>query len=200
MPAHKASPIQLSPEQECRLKASVRAHLTPQNPAERPRIILLASTGLETGETAVQLGLWRKTACDWRRRWQDTAPSAGVAARLSDAPRCGTPATFSPEAICRIIVMPCEDPETLDVPISHWSQSDLAGPPGRRPRHRRKHLARLRRAFIKREAKLNPHLIRYWLTPKPDPDFDTKCADICAVYEAAPAAAEQGGQTVPVDQ
>ena len=26
-----------------------------------------------------------------------------------------------------------------------------------------------------------PHLNRYWLTPKPDPDFDEKCADICKV-------------------
>ena len=34
------------------------------------------------------------------------------------------------------------------------------------------------------------------LTPKPDPDFDTKCADICAVYQAAPTAAEQDVQTV----
>jgi putative transposase len=49
-----------------------------------------------------------------------------VAARLSDAPRCGAPATFTPEAICRIMAMACEDPETLDVSISHWSQSELA--------------------------------------------------------------------------
>jgi hypothetical protein len=43
-----------------------------------------------------------------------------VAARLSDAPRCGAPATFTPEAICQIMALICEDPETLDVPISHW--------------------------------------------------------------------------------
>ena len=54
--------------------------------------------------------------------------------------------------------------------------------------------------FLRKEAKLKPHLNRYWLTPKPDPGFDTKCADICAVYEAAPAAAGQGGQTVSIDE
>jgi transposase len=47
---------------------------------------------------------------------------------------------------------------------------------------------------------LKPHLNRYWLTPKPDPGFDEKCADICAVYQAAPAVAEQGGQTVSIDE
>ena len=36
--------------------------------------------------------------------------------------------------------------------------------------------------------------------PKPDPDFDTKCADICAVYQAAPTAAAQGVQTVSIDE
>jgi len=62
----------------------------------------------------------------WRRRWQDAAATAGVAARLSDAPRCGAPATFTPEVICQIMALACTDPETLDVPISHWSQSELA--------------------------------------------------------------------------
>ena len=126
MPAHKALPIQLSSAHECELRSLVRAHSTPQKLAERARIILLAATGLGVDETARQLGIWRKTAGHWRRRWRDAEASAGVAARLSDAPRCGAPAMFTPEVICRIMAMACEDPETLDVPISHWSQSELA--------------------------------------------------------------------------
>ena len=104
----------------------MRAHSTPQKLAERARIILLASNGRGVSETADQLGIWRKTAGHWRRRWRSAEASAGVAARLSDAPRCGAPATFTPEAICQIMALACEDPETLDVPISHWSQSELA--------------------------------------------------------------------------
>ena len=42
--------------------------------------------------------------------------------------------------------------------------------------------------------------MRGWLTPKPDPEFDTKCADICTVYVAAPEAAEQGIRTVSIDE
>src|ERR1700719_854453 len=52
------------------------------------------------------------------------------------------------------------------------------------------HLAALGGAFFKKEADLKPHRFRYWLTPKPDPAFDAKCADICAVYKAAPGADE----------
>jgi hypothetical protein len=42
--------------------------------------------------------------------------------------------------------------------------------------------------------------MRGWLTPKPDPDFETKCAKVCAVYVAAPDAAEQGVSTVLIDE
>src|SRR3954454_8836830 len=97
LPAHKASPIELSSEQESELRALVRAHSTPQKLAERARIILLAATGLGVDETARHLEIWRKTAGHWRRRWQTADASAGIAARLSDAPRCGAPARFTPE-------------------------------------------------------------------------------------------------------
>ena len=126
MPAHKAVPIQLSPEHERDLNALVRAHSTPQNLAERARIILLAATGAGAGETAQRLGIWRKTAGHWRRRWRNADPSSGVAARLGGAPRSGAPATFTPGQICQIAALSCQDPETLDVPASHWSQSELA--------------------------------------------------------------------------
>ena len=126
VPALKAPPMQLSSEHERELKDLVRAHSTPQRLAERARIVLLAAAGVGIAETAQQLGIWRKTASHWRRRWRDASASAGVAARLSDAPRCGAPATFTPEVICQIMALACEDPGTLDVPISHWSQSELA--------------------------------------------------------------------------
>lgn len=38
----------------------------------------------------------------------------------------GAPAIFTPEQICQIMALACEDPERLDVPISQWSQSELA--------------------------------------------------------------------------
>jgi transposase len=126
VPAHKASPVQLSSEQERELHDLVRAHSTPQKLAERARIILLAAIGIGIDETVQRLGIWRKTAGHWRRRWREAAPSAEIAARLSDAPRCGAPARFTPEVICQIVALACEDPEALDVPISHWSQSELA--------------------------------------------------------------------------
>ena len=126
MPAAKAAAIQLTPEHEGALRDLVRAHSTPQKLAERARIILLASTGLGVSEIGTRLGIWRKTAGHWRRRWLAAEPSIGVAERLSDAPRSGAPATFTAEQICQIMALACEAPERLDVPISQWSQSELA--------------------------------------------------------------------------
>ena len=126
MPAAKAPPIELSPEHEHQLKALVRAHSTPQKLAERARIVLLASEDWGVSKTAEELGIWRKTAGHWRRRWLAAEAATSVAERLSDAPRCGAPATFTAEQICQIVALACEDPERLDIPISQWSQSELA--------------------------------------------------------------------------
>jgi len=126
MPVPKADAIELSPEQEQALSGLIRAHSTPQKLAERARIVLLASEGLSNTEIGQRLGIWRKTAGHWRRRWLAAEASAGVGERLGDAPRCGAPATFTPEQICQIMALACEDPERLDVPISQWTQSELA--------------------------------------------------------------------------
>jgi transposase len=61
------------------------------------------------------------------------------------------------------------------------------------------YLAALDRAFFKKEADLQPHRVRYWLTPKPDPAFDAKCADICDVYKAA-ARADATHRIVSIDE
>ena len=91
MPAAKAPSIQLSADHERELKALVRAHSTPQKLAERARMVLLASAGLGVSGTAERLGIWRKTAGHWRRRRLAAAATAGVAERLSDAPRRDAP-------------------------------------------------------------------------------------------------------------
>ena len=194
MAAHKASPLQLSSELEREPNQLVRAHSTPQRLAARARIIMVASAGPGIDETVRQLGIWRKAAGYWRRRRLNAGVSAGVAARLSDAPRLR-----APDAVCQITALACEDPEALGDPDQSL-EPKRTGPTIRGPLHRQQHLARLCRAFSKQKADLEPHCNSYWLTAKPDPDFETKCANICAGYQAAPIAAEQGVQTVSMDE
>jgi putative transposase len=119
------APRTLTVEQRQELTALIQGHSTPQKLAERARIIILAADGIGVSETARRLGIWRKTASRWRKRWQ-IADTSTTAERLSDAPRSGAPGKFSPEQICAIIALACEDPQASDVPISHWSQSEVA--------------------------------------------------------------------------
>ncbi len=42
--------------------------------------------------------------------------------------------------------------------------------------------------------------MRGWLTAKVDPAFDTKCADVCTVYQQAIGAAQQNVRTVSIDE
>jgi hypothetical protein len=55
-------------------------------------------------------------------------------------------------------------------------------------------------AVFLKESALKPHRIRYWLTPKPDPDFEAKCTGVCSAYLEAPAAAAKGARTVSIDE
>jgi len=121
-----AAPPELTTEQRLELTALNRAHSTPQKLAERVRIILLAADGMSVSETAQRLDTWRKTASFWRKRWREADAAKSVAERLSDAPRCGAPDKFTPEQVCAIIALACEDPKDSDLPISQWSQSELA--------------------------------------------------------------------------
>jgi transposase len=47
---------------------------------------------------------------------------------------------------------------------------------------------------------LQPHRIRYWLTPAPDPDLVPKVDDVCGLYAAAPALAAAGERIVSTDE
>lgn len=42
--------------------------------------------------------------------------------------------------------------------------------------------------------------MRYWLTPKPDPDFPEKTAQLCRLYGQAQGAAQAGQRTISVDE
>jgi transposase len=126
MPHLSAAPITLSTEEDQDLRRLSRAHKTPRKLAERATIIVLAAAGTGVRETARQLGIWPKTVRRWRTRWLSSPAGTSIAVRLADEPRPGAPATFTPEQICAIMALACEMPEQSELPLSHWSQSELA--------------------------------------------------------------------------
>jgi len=121
-----AEPVIVTPEQSEALEELVRAHSTPQQLALRARVILHAADNVGVRESAEELGVWPKTVRQWRKRWRQAPDAQPVSERLSDAARCGAPATYTPEQICSIIAMTCEKPSDSERPISHWSQREIA--------------------------------------------------------------------------
>lgn len=198
MPLLAADPVTVLPEQREALERLVRTHSTPQQLALRAHIIVRAADGMGVRASARELGVWPKTVRYWRKRWREAADRQSVPEQLADVQRSGAPATFTPEQICALVAMTCEKPSESERPISHWSQREIADEAMRRGAHS-EHLAALGGAFFKKEADLKPHRVRYWLTPKPDPAFDAKCADICAVYKAA-ATPDDAHRTISIDE
>ena len=121
----RAAVIVLSEEERTELGCLIRAPSTVQKIALRARIIMLAAEGFSIDETAARLGVWRKTVSQWRARWMSSLGGA-VLGRLSDAPRPGVTPRIAPEQICAIIALACEAPSQSGLPVTHWSQQELA--------------------------------------------------------------------------
>jgi len=121
-----AAKLEVNEEQQAELEAIVRKHTNPQQLVLRARIILLAVAGVGVHETMRRLNVARTTVQIWRRRWREADHLQSVEARLSDLPRSGAPATYTPEQVCAIVAIACERPEDSGRPITHWTQREIA--------------------------------------------------------------------------
>jgi transposase len=130
MPGPQLPPLDVRGEERAELERLVRRHTTGQQLAERARIILCLADGRNQSEVARTAGVHIDTVRKWRRRWDGVrdVPLAdlGVAARLDDGPRSGTPARITPEQVARIVALACEAPGESGRPISQWSATELA--------------------------------------------------------------------------
>ncbi len=112
------------------LEALAHRRSTPQQLALRARIILAAAAGQRNGEIARHLQIARETVRHWRTRWlaleEVPLEDQSVAARLTDAPRPGSPGRITPEQWCHLAALVCEVPEGSDRPISHWTPREIA--------------------------------------------------------------------------
>jgi transposase len=192
-----AIPLSLTDRERSQLEALVRQHTTPQHLATRARIILEADAGAGVRETAASLRVSRSLVQRWRRRWRERADQP-LAARLSDEPRAGTPATFTPEQICAIIALACEVPVCAGVELARWSYPDLAEEAAARGIVESISSHSVGR-FL-READLKPHRVRGWINTPREGDFAARSRDVCATYQLAPAWAAEGIETRSVDE
>jgi putative transposase len=141
MPGPKPLSVILSEKQRALLERLKRRQTSPQRLVRRVDTILAAADGENNESIAHQLGLNRTTVWTWRQRWRDGAEAldaaeaagdadqallARIEAMLDDAPRSGSPGSFSAEQLAQIISVACESPEDCGRPVTHWTPRELA--------------------------------------------------------------------------
>src|SRR5215510_8737784 len=141
-PSPAVSPrVQLTARQRACLEQIARRQTSPQRLVRRAKILLALETGANQCHVMRQLHLNRGTVHAWRQRWlalaskleqievdggSDKALTAMIVAALTDAPRAGTPATFTAEQMVQIVAVACEDPAASGRPISHGTPREVA--------------------------------------------------------------------------
>lgn len=122
------------------LEQIIRRASSPQAEVSRAKIVLAAAAGLNNQHIADRLGLHLQTARAWRGHWAEAADRLvaietdgneaalreTIRELLNDAPRSGTPATFTPEQICQIVAVGCEPPADSGRAVTHWTPTELA--------------------------------------------------------------------------
>ncbi len=163
MPRLAAPAVYLTDSEQAELEHVVRCPSLAQQLVLRAKIIMRAGQGAGHGEISRGLGVSKEMSRLWRQRWLELSAKIPVIDRLKDAPRPGTPPTFTIEQITKLYALACKPPEQYGRPISHWSPRELADELVKQnivdsisPRHVGRLLA---------EAELKPHQSRYWLHP-----------------------------------
>jgi len=141
MPGPPPRALTLSDRPRAVLQGLVRRQTSPQRLVARAKAMLAATEGNSNAHMAPQLGLNRNPVRPWRRRWwlavenlaeaeaagaADQVVLARIEAVLDDAPRSGTPETFSAAPLTQIISVACETPEAAGRPVTPWTPRELA--------------------------------------------------------------------------
>lgn len=132
--------IHLNPRERAILQEIVRCRHSPQYEVLRARIILEADRGQGNQRIGEALDISRETVRLWRTRWANAAERLkemvpvpndkdlriAIRSVLHDAPRSGTPPTFTAEQVCQIVAVACESVGDSGRPVAQWTHRELA--------------------------------------------------------------------------
>lgn len=158
--------IQLSVDEERKLKRLARSNTTGVRLARRARIVLLAAAGLENQAIAAQLKIGRVQVGRWRERYAQGA----LAAIDRDRPRGGRRPKVDAAEIMR------RTTQTFPAAATQWSTRSLAREMG---------VSDTTVLRVWRAHGLKPHLVRGFKVSR-DPRFVEKLEDIVGLYMSPP--------------
>ena len=211
----KAAKVTVTEKQHAILVQFANTRTASQQLVQRSKIILLAFCGMLNTEITEQVGLNRQQVGLWRRRWADSWQALiaiecrenhatlkrSIEQTLSDAPRSGTPCTFTAEQVTQILAIACESLELSGRPIDNWTHRELTAEVIKRQLVPSISISQVG-CYLK-EADLQPHRSKYWLNTKEKDQevFDQQVQIVCQTYQEAPELYFQANTyTVSVDE
>ncbi len=207
--AGKAAKIIVSERQQVLLNEFSKSRTLAKGVVQRATIILLGFAGLLNEAIAARVGLNRLQVGIWRQRrrdawdtlcvWECTEPHRlreALLNVLADAPRPGTPATFTAAQVAQIVALACEPPKLSGRPIDHWTLRELRDEAIKRQIVAAISVAQAGR-FLQ-QAAVQPHRKKMWLnTTEKDPQkFQAEVEKVCRTYLDASAQAADGTHTL----
>jgi transposase len=196
----KAAKVTVTEKQHAVLQRITQAAISTVQHVQRAKIILLAFDNMLNQDIADVLQLERHQVGMWRQRWQQSfealiaiecretnaALVRAIEQVLSDAPRCGSPGTFTGEQVTGILATACEPPEKSGRPIDRWTHRELAGEVIKRRIVPSISISQVGRYL--NEADLQPHRSKYWLNTKEkcEETFRLQIEAVCQAYQEAP--------------
>lgn len=211
----KAAKILITENQQQILQQVERSATAPKRLVQRASVILMGFAGMFNVTIAQELGLARKQVGLWRRRWQQSfdalvaiecqeTPATlrrAIEDVLSDAPRGGSPGTFTAEQVTQILAVACESLELSERPIDRWTHRELADEVIARGIVTSISISQVGRYLA--QAELQPHRSKYWLnTKEKDPEvFAQQVQTVCQTYLEAPELYfQENTYTISVDE
>lgn len=164
-----ACTIVLDAGEQATLEKWAKGRMTPARVVMRAKLVLLAATGMENKDIAVELGVGRDTVGQWRRRFSERR----LPGLVKDAPRGGRKATRRDE-VTRLIVE--RTTQTKPTNATHWSTRTLGEELGVSP------------SMIQRVWQANglkPHRVKTFKVSS-DKQFVEKMQDIVGLYLSPP--------------
>lgn len=177
MRRHPLKVIQLDKADRKAMQGLLLDGRTEQRVARRSHILLaMEDPTTVVADLSKQVSMTRTGIWYVCRRYETSGLDA-----IYDAPRSGRPNEISPLERVAIEQLACCEPAGLGLSLTHWSTRSLAQiavARGIRP-----HLAHSTVSLILRDADLQPHRNRYWITPTLNAKFLERASRILWLYE-----------------
>ncbi len=167
---------------------------TEQRVARRGRVLLaMADPKTVVHDLCREVGMTRIGIWFLCRRYEKTGLEA-----IYDIPRSGRPREITALQRVGIEQLACCEPSGVGLEMTHWSTRSLAEIAVERGLV--SHIAHSTVSLILRDADLQPHRSRYWITPTLNAEFLQRAGRILWLYEKTEALQAQGEIALALDE